>query len=121
MKGLRPANVLDPSLSSAQLSARIAPVVRKPLSDGIEAAPDGSVLVTDVEHGGIARVDGHGEPRSLVRVEGVTWADGVFVTPGGDVYVTESAIPDLHRPLLRPPALDRLRAAHHLYRFRLPH
>jgi sugar lactone lactonase YvrE len=116
------ADVLDPSLSPSVLASHVESVGKKPLSDGIEAAPDGSVLVTDVEHGGIARVDTHGDVQTLARLPGVTWADGVFVAPSGDVYFTDSAIPLYLDPLVRPPALERLRAArpYHLYRFRLP-
>jgi sugar lactone lactonase YvrE len=58
------ADVLDPAISPSALSARVTRVGKKPLSDGIEAASDGSVLVTDVEHGGIARVDAAGSRRS---------------------------------------------------------
>jgi sugar lactone lactonase YvrE len=115
-------DILNPTLSATQLSSRVTRVGRKPLSDGIDAAPDGSVLVTDVEHGGIARVDGRGDLRTLVKLDGVTWADGVFVTAKGEVYFTDSALPLYIDQLVRPPAEDRLRAGrpYHLYRFRLP-
>jgi streptogramin lyase len=97
-------------------------VGKKPLSDGIEAASDGSVLVTDVEHGGVARVDARGGLQTLVKLAGVSWADGVFVGPSGDVFFTDSAIPRYIDPLFRPPTLDGLRAGrpYHLYRFQLP-
>ncbi len=116
------ADVLDASISAANLSARVERVGKKPLSDGIEAAPDGSVLVTDVEHGGIARVDAHGGLQTLVKLGGVSWADGVAVGPDGMAYFTDSAIPVYIDPFVRPPALDRLAAGrpYHLYRFRLP-
>ena len=116
------AAVLDPTLSPSALSARVERVGKKPLSDGIEAAPDGSVLVTDVEHGGIARVDADGGLSTLVKLAGVSWADGVSVGPNGDVYFTDSALPRYIDPLMRPPMLEKLRAGrpYHLYRFRLP-
>jgi hypothetical protein len=114
---VRLADVLDPAASP-----RAEPIGKKPLSDGISAAPDGSVLVTDVENGGIARISASGELRTLVKLERVVWADGVFITPSGEVYFTDSAIPAYIDPLLRPPSLERLKAArpYHLYRFRLP-
>ncbi len=116
------ADVLDPAVSPASLSAHVMRVGKKPLSDGIEAAPDGSVLVTDVEHGGIARVDARGGLQTLVKLSGVSWADGVFVGPNADAYFTDSAIPLYIDPLMRPPTLDRLGAGrpYHLYRFKLP-
>ena len=116
------ADVLDPAVSPSTLSAHVMRVGKKPLSDGIEAASDGSVLITDVEHGGIARVDARGGLQTLVKLGGVSWADGVFVGPSGDAFFTDSAIPLYIDPLMRPPALDRLRSGrpYHLYRFRLP-
>jgi sugar lactone lactonase YvrE len=116
------ADVLDPDLSPSTLSAHVMRVGKKPLSDGIEAASDGSVLVTDVEHGGVARVDARGGLQTLVKLAGVSWADGVFVGPSGDVFFTDSAIPRYIDPLFRPPTLDGLRAGrpYHLYRFQLP-
>ena len=116
------ADVLDPALSPSALAARVERVGAKPASDGIETAPDGSVLVTDVEHGGVARLGADGELRTLVKLDRVIWADGVYLAPNGDVYLTDSAIPAYIDPLLRPPSLERLRAArpYHLYRFRLP-
>jgi DNA-binding beta-propeller fold protein YncE len=116
------ADVLDPAISPSALSARVTRVGKKPLSDGIEAASDGSVLVTDVEHGGIARVDARGGLQTLVRLGGVSWADGVVVGPSGNAYFTDSAIPRYIDPFMRPPTLDRLRSgrSYHLYRFRLP-
>jgi DNA-binding beta-propeller fold protein YncE len=116
------ADVLDAKISAANLSARVERVGKKPLSDGIEAAPDGSVLITDVEHGGIARVDAHGGLQTLVKLGGVSWADGVAVGPDGTAYFTDSAIPLYIDPFMRPPGLDRLTPGrpYHLYRFRLP-
>lgn len=115
-------NVLDPALAPNALAARVERVGKKPLSDGIDAAPDGSVLVTDVEHGGIARVDAGGQVRTLTRLRRVSWADGVFVAPNGEAYFTDSALPLYLDQLVRPPALERLRAGrpYHIYRFRLP-
>ncbi len=116
------ADVLDPAVSPEALSAHVTRVGKKPLSDGIEAAPDGSVLVTDVEHGGIARVDADGGLQTLVKLGEVSWADGVAVSPDGTAYFTDSAIPRYIDTLMRPPTLDRLRSGrpYHLYRFTLP-
>jgi sugar lactone lactonase YvrE len=119
---VRLGDALDPSLSSATLADRLERVGTKPLSDGITATPDGRVLVTDVEHGGIVSIAPSGELRTLVKLDRVGWADGVFVGPKGQVYFTDSAIPVYIDPLLRPPTLERLTAGrpYHLYRFQLP-
>jgi sugar lactone lactonase YvrE len=116
------ADVINADLPGPQLSADVERVGKKPLSDGIDAGPDGSILITDVEHGGIARLDERGRLTTLATVDRVTWADGVFLAPNGDVYFTDSAIPLYIDPLMRPPSVDRLRAGrpYHLYRFRCP-
>lgn len=116
------ASLLDPGLGAEALGARVERVGPKPLSDGIEALADGTVLITDVENGSVARLGPGGELATLARPGGVVWADGVAVAPGGDVYFTDSAIPAYIDPLLRPPARDRLAAGapYRLYRFRAP-
>jgi sugar lactone lactonase YvrE len=89
----------------------------KPLSDGITVDRDGAVVLTDIEHGGLARLDAHGL-RTLVRLPGVIWADGVVVAPDGALVFTDSAIPAYIDQLARPPSEERLVAArpYHIYR-----
>jgi sugar lactone lactonase YvrE len=118
----RTADLLDAALPPADLAARVEEVGKKPLSDGIEIAPDGSVLVTDVENGGVARIDREGHLSTLVRDPRIVWADGVTVTPDGDVLFTDSSIPGYIDPLLLPPAIEKLRAGkpYRIYRFHPP-
>lgn len=113
------AALLDPKLSAPDLARQVAEVGRKPLSDGIALDADGNILITDFEHGGIARMSPQGSLQSLVRSEKVIWADGVVVEPNGAILFTDSAIPAYLDPLARPPSLDKLTAArpYHLYRF----
>ncbi|HEU4535554.1 MAG TPA: L-dopachrome tautomerase-related protein, partial [Polyangiaceae bacterium] len=107
---VRTEHLRDASLSAEALGARVERVGPKPLSDGIEVLPDGSVLITDVENGGLARLDAGGALRTLVRRDGLVWADGVTVAPDGAALFTDSAIPSYIDPLLRPPARERLAA-----------
>lgn len=94
----------------------------KPLSDGIEVAPDGSVLITDIENGGMARMTLDGRLETLTKSGDVVWADGVTVASDGAVLFTDSAIPSYLDPLLAPPSRERMAAGapYGLYRFRLP-
>lgn len=107
---VRLQDVLDEALPEAELERRVERVGQKPLSDGIEALADGSVLITDVENGGLARLSADGVARTLVRDPRVVWADGVAVTRDGVVLFTDSAIPAYIDPLLRPPSRERLAA-----------
>jgi sugar lactone lactonase YvrE len=115
------AALRDPSLSAAALHAQIVALGRKPLSDGITIDAAGRVLLTDIEHGGIARLD-RGALTTLVAHPGVIWADGVVIAPDGAVVFTDSAIPAYIDQLARPPSRETLaaHAPYHIYRFRPP-
>lgn len=67
-------------------------VGRKPLSDGIELLADNTVLITDVENGGVASLSPQGELSTLTKDTGVDWADSVTVAPDGSVWFTDSKL-----------------------------
>lgn len=101
---------------------RVERVGRKPLSDGITLDTKGNAIITDVEHGGLARLAPDGTLETLVTSPRVIWADGVVEEPGGSLVFTDSAIPAYVDQLARPPREDRL-AAHrpyHIWRLRPP-
>jgi sugar lactone lactonase YvrE len=116
------AALLDPKLGESQVAAQIVKVGKKPLSDGISRDPVGNILLTDIEHGGIARMTADGKLQTLIKSPKVIWADGVVMAPDGYILFTDSAIPAYIDQSARPPALGKFKAhgPFRIYRFRLP-
>lgn len=117
------AALRDPALTDEQLAAKIETIGRKPLSDGIAIDDAGRVLITDIEHGGIVRMDARGRLETLTRSRSVIWADGVAVDPDGRVLYTDSALPAYVDQFARPPLQERLQAGapYRILRFTPPH
>lgn len=115
------AALLDPGLGKADLERQIVRVGKKPLSDGFALDPEGNILITDIEHGGIARMTPQGALQTLVKSKDVIWADGVAMAPDGGVIFTDSAIPAYIDQLARPPELSVLQAhrPYRIYKFML--
>jgi len=102
--------LLDKTLSASQVAAAVERLGPKPLSDGLATLPDGSVLITDIEHGWIVRRTPTGTLKTLAQPPGVLWPDGVAVAPDSAVRFTDSAIPHYIDPLARPPERTMLKA-----------
>jgi sugar lactone lactonase YvrE len=100
----------DPALSAAQLSAKIEKVGNKPLSDGITLDAHGHLLITDIEHGSIAKLSADGQLQTLARRKDIVWSDGVAIAADGSVWLTDSGIPAYLHPLALPPSPDALSA-----------
>lgn len=112
---VRARDLIDESLTPDALATRVERVSDKPLSDGLSVDFDGNVYVTDVEHQGIARVTAGGRLETLIRDERVRWADGMSFGPGGWLYFTDSAIPDM---MMRTRGHIEESAPYYIFRFR---
>lgn len=84
--------ILDPHADEAELEDGVEAVGRKPLSDGLSIDVKGNVYITDVEHGGLARMSPRGNLETLIKDDRVRWADGISFGPDSWVYFTDSAI-----------------------------
>jgi sugar lactone lactonase YvrE len=115
MYRVRTADLRDGALPADQLAARVEAVGKKPLNDGLSTDIAGNVLITDVEHGGVARMKPDGTLETLVKSERIRWADALSYGPDGWLYVADSAIPE---QMLQSREHIASRAPYHVYRFR---
>lgn len=92
---VRVRDLEDATLPASQLENRVERYGDKPLSDGLAAASDGTIYVTDVERGAVLAVDGNRALQTVVRTPRVRWADGLAIGPDGWLYLADSALPDV--------------------------
>ena len=86
-------------------------VGHKPMSDGIELLPDNSVVITDVENGGLALMAPDGTLTTLTKQAQVDWADSVTVSPDGAIWFTDSRLTALIDQFAQPADAETLRAS----------
>jgi sugar lactone lactonase YvrE len=89
------AALLNPALSDAEVASQIAFVGHKPMSDGIELLADNTVIITDVENGGLVALSPEGVLTRLTASPAVNWTDSVTVAPDGALWFTDSRLTDL--------------------------
>lgn len=92
---VRAADLLDQSLSPAELGSRIERHASKPLSSGLSADAAGGVFVTDVERGAVHRINAAGELQTIAQSEAIRWPEDVTSDTDGWLYIADSALPEL--------------------------
>ena len=115
MYRVRAADLRDASLVEAELEKRVQAVGRKPLNDGLSADVEGNVLITDVEHGAVLRMNPQGRLETLVKSPRIRWADALSHGPDGWLYLADSAIP---HQMLQSKAHIAANAPYYIYRFK---
>jgi sugar lactone lactonase YvrE len=110
----------DVALSPSDLASRVERVGSKPMSDGMTIDAAGNILITDVEHGGISRIDRKGQLQTLVKSPRVIWADGIVSAPDGAAIFTDSALPAYVGQLTMPPSQEKLMSLRPFRIYRLP-
>jgi len=109
------ADVRNEALSSGELAARVERYSPKPLSDGMEVDEDGNVYVTDVEHNSVYIVGLDRKPRTLLRSPRIRWPDAVANGPDGQLFVADSALPEL---ILQPREHIAAQGPYRIFRLR---
>ncbi len=92
---VRAADLLDQSLSVAELGSRIERHANKPLSSGLSADAAGGVFVADVERGAVHRINAAGELQTIAQSEAIRWPEDVTSDTDGWLYIADSALPEL--------------------------
>jgi sugar lactone lactonase YvrE len=112
---VRAANLLDESLTDAELDARIERYGDKEVCDGITVDTAGNVYITDMTNNAIGVTRPSGEYEIIARDdEKFLWPDGFCCGPDGHIYFT---VTQLHRA---PPYNRGIEDSYHpfeLFRF----
>lgn len=113
--------LLDEALTDEQIASRIEFVGNKPLSDGIELLSDNTVILTDVENGGLVALAPDGTLSTLTKDTDVDWADSVTIAPDGAAWFTDSRLTDLINQFAQPAGETKLRerGPYSIYRVQL--
>ena len=92
---VRVLDLADETIAAQQLADRVERFSDKPLSDGLVAAANGDIYVTDVEHGAVIAIDQERMLSTVIRTPRVRWADDLSFGPDGWIYLADSALPDV--------------------------
>ena len=90
---VRVRDLTDETIPARQLADRVERFSDKPLSDGLAAAANGDIYVTDVEHGAVIAIDQQRTLSTVIRSPRIRWADGLSFGPDGWIYLADSALP----------------------------
>ncbi|MDJ0685942.1 MAG: L-dopachrome tautomerase-related protein [Alphaproteobacteria bacterium] len=114
MYRVRTTDLLDESLSDADLAARVERYGDKPISDGSTVDAAGNVYITAITQDavGVTRPDGRYE--ILYQQDAMSWPDGFAIGADGYVYVT---INELHRSPVLNGGVDATQGEFKIMRF----
>lgn len=113
---VRTADLRSASVNESELATRVERFARKVQSDGISTDSDGNIYLTDVEHGGLARVSADGRLQTLFHASRIRWADGLSFGPGGYLYIADSNLGEL---MMQSRAHMQRQAPYFIYRIQL--
>jgi len=94
MYRVRTRDLLDETLSSADLEGRVKRYGDKPISDGSTIDTAGNVYITDITANAIGVTKPDGSYETLHQSDDLPWPDGFAVGDDGYIYAT---INELHR------------------------
>lgn len=113
---VRTADLRDASVSDVDLRGRVERFASKVQTDGITIDGDGSVYLTDVEHGGLARIGADRKLQTLFQSSRIRWADGLSLGPDGYLYIADSNLGEL---MMQSRSHMRSQAPYYIFRIQL--
>lgn len=113
---VRASDLRSASQGEVELGTRVERFARKVQTDGISTDSDGNVYLTDIEHGGLARVSPDGTLQTLFHSSRIRWADGLSFGPDGYLYIADSNLGEL---MMQSRGHMQKQAPYFLYRIRL--
>lgn len=105
----------DEALPAGQLANRVERVSDKPLSDGMSIDVDGTVYITDIEHGSIFVAGSDRELKTLLKSHKLRWPDALSFGPDGYLYIADSALSEL---ILQPREHIDAQGPYRIFRFK---
>ncbi|MEM1046315.1 MAG: L-dopachrome tautomerase-related protein [Pseudomonadota bacterium] len=94
MYRVKTSDLLDETLSAADLEARVERYGDKPISDGSTVDGGGNVYITSITDDSVGVVRPDGSYETLFQRDDLSWPDGFAYGPDHKIYVT---INELHR------------------------
>lgn len=89
------AALQDFAMDEAAIKAKVEPVGKKPLNDGITTDDSGNIFLTDIEHSAVLEMAPDGKLSTAIKDKRIRWADGLSWGPDGWLYLADSAIPHI--------------------------
>ena len=105
---IRAADLSDRNLTDIQIKARVEFYGLKPVSEGIAAAQNGFIFISDVNSSTLGVVGSDAAYQPLVTDRRLSWPHAIAISPGGDIFVAASRMqqaPQLNngKELAEPP------------------
>ncbi|MGC3937116.1 L-dopachrome tautomerase-related protein [Roseobacter sp. EG26] len=114
MYRVRTTDLLDTSLSDADLAARVERYGDKPISDGSTVDAAGNVYITSITDDAVGVTQADGSYKILYQQDNMSWPDGFAMGVDGYVYVT---INELHRSPVLNGGADATKGEFSIMRF----
>lgn len=114
MYRVRTTDLLDETLTEAELAARVERYGDKPISDGSTVDAAGNVYITSITENAVGVIRPDGTYKTLYQQDDLSWPDGFAMGADGYVYLT---VNELHRSAVLNDGVEATRGEFKIMRF----